>query len=311
MKPLNTIIIITYNQEDLISRSLDSIICQREFVYEIIVSDDCSTDKTWEVILEYQKKYPNIIRPFRNSTNLGIFGNIEGTWSKVSGDVIWFLAGDDTYCNGLFEEANKLIEKHKIDFINEAITMYFDYKTISPSGKEIIFRNNLIEHFNPISLKIRQLICTRTTGFSRKVLEKFHPVRKDIGLAADGLMDIQIQIYSNKNYYAPFIGSCYYSSIGISVQTNADSSLKSYILSLKQLKKDIKDLSKDDKQWLDYLQRQLLYKNAPSLQNYLSYFKYFILIIRKYYGWLFFKREIKTILKDTIKLLIPGIETQG
>ena len=100
MKPRHTIIVITFNQEGLIGRALDSILNQKEFIYEIIIFDDCSTDKTWMVIQEYKNKYPSIIKPFRNPINLGIFGNIESTWAKASGDIIWYLSGDDEFCNG-------------------------------------------------------------------------------------------------------------------------------------------------------------------------------------------------------------------
>lgn len=303
-KPRHSVIIITYNQEYLISRALDSLLCQNEFIYEIVIADDCSPDNTWEVLLDYQKKHPGLIKPYRNPVNLGIFGNIESTWTKANGDIIWYLAGDDTYCNGVFEEANKLIEKHRIDFINDEYTLYFDYKVNTPSGKETIRRNNLIERYNPVSLKIRQLICNRTIGISRKVYEQFYSVKKDIGIMTDGLQDIQVQFFSKKSFYSPFIGSIYYSDIGISSITKREVSIKSYILSLEQLKYDIKPLLKEDKNWLNYLQCQLSFKLNPSFKNYLPYFRLFIKIIQKYYGWFFLKREINSIMKDTIKLLI-------
>lgn len=303
MKPLHTIIIITYNQENLIVRALESILCQKEFVYEIVISDDCSTDKTWEVIQEYQKTYPDIIKPFRNPVNLGIFGNIESTYDKTNGEIIWFLSGDDEFCNGLFEEANKLIDKHDIDLSNDAITLYFDYMAISPQGKETIYRNCLVEKYNPISLKIRQLICNRTVGFSKNVFNNFYPVPKDIGIMADGLIDIQVQLFSDRNYYSSFVGSKYYSSIGVSIATKRDAVLKSYILSLEQLKTDIKNLSRSDLVWLIYLQKHLEFSLTSSNKNYLSYLKYFIRIIRKYYGWSFLIREFKRFIINTLKVL--------
>jgi glycosyltransferase involved in cell wall biosynthesis len=304
VKPRHSVIIFTYNQDILLARALDSILCQKEYVYEIIVCDDCSTDNTWDLIQEYQKKYPSIIKPFSSIVNQGIFENIENSWSKVEGEIVWYLAGDDEYCIGLFEEANRLIEKHNIDFINEAFTLYFDFKLIDPNGNETIFRNNLVEHYNAISLKIRQLIYNRTTGFSKKVLEQFHPVRKDIGIYADALLDIQIQLFSDNNYYSRFVGSIYYTGIGMASRANEETLMKSLILSQQQLQYDILNLTKDDKHWLNYRQRKCLYLLNPSLHNYLSYLKIFILMIQKYYGWSFIKREITYILKDTARLVL-------
>lgn len=61
-----SVLVISHNQAHLIGRCLDSILSQKLNVdYEIVISDDASTDATWEVILDYQKKYPNIIKPFQ------------------------------------------------------------------------------------------------------------------------------------------------------------------------------------------------------------------------------------------------------
>lgn len=302
MQPKHSIIVISYNQAKIIGRALDSLLGQKEFLYEIIISDDCSTDNTWAVVNEYKKKFPDIIKPFRNHQNLGIFGNIESTWPKVSGDIIWYLAGDDTYCQGLFKEANKLVEINRINVKEDSFSLYFDYKTISPFGKEKIRKNNLIKKYNPVSLKLRQLICNRTVGFSRNVLAKFYPVRKDIGINADGLQDIQVQLFSKKNYYSSFVGSTYYTNIGISSTTDLESYIKSYILSLEQLKSDIKPLLKEDKYWLSYLQKKLSFKLNPSFKNYLSYINLFFYVIQKFYGFSFIKQESYDLGKNTIKL---------
>ena len=182
--------------------------------------------------------------------------------------------------------------------------MYFEYKTINPDGKEKVYKNKLVEKYNPISLKIRQLICNRTTGVSRKVFEKYYMVRKDIGIMADGLIDIQTQIFSDKNYYFPFIGSVYYSGIGISSVTKIEGSIKSYILSLEQLKKELNNISKEDMFWLDYLQSQLTFELTPNIMHFISYLKYYSKIIQEYYGFNFIIRETKNINRDLIKSII-------
>jgi glycosyltransferase involved in cell wall biosynthesis len=303
MKPKHSVIIITYNQQELIGRALESVLCQKEFLHEIVISDDCSTDRNWDVIRDYECKYPYLIKAYRHPVNLGIFGNIESTWIKPTGDLIWYLSGDDEFCNGLFEEANKLIESRKVDFINDAVTLYFDYKAITPDGKESIFRNKLIEQYNPFSLKIRQLISNRTTGLSIKVLEQFYPVRKDIGIYADSLIDIQTQIFSKKNYYCPFVASIYYTSIGISSITKNDLLTKSAIQTLEQIKSDFKNISQSDKYWLNYKQTQHLFSYSPSFKNYLTYLKLFLVVINSYFGWPFIIREIKCITKVTVSLI--------
>ena len=51
--------IITYNHEPYIAKALDSVLMQRtNFEYEIVVGEDCSTDRTRDILLEYQRRNP-------------------------------------------------------------------------------------------------------------------------------------------------------------------------------------------------------------------------------------------------------------
>lgn len=62
---------ITYNHEKYIAEALDSFIMQKtSFNYEILIHDDASTDKTAEIIREYEKKYPDLIKPIYQKENL-------------------------------------------------------------------------------------------------------------------------------------------------------------------------------------------------------------------------------------------------
>lgn len=59
MKPLVSIICITYNQAEYLSSCLDSIFSQQvDFQVELIIHDDASTDSTTEIISQYIKKCP-------------------------------------------------------------------------------------------------------------------------------------------------------------------------------------------------------------------------------------------------------------
>lgn len=61
-----SVIIITHNQKNLFCRCIESVLSQvLPFDYEIVVSDDASTDGTWEVIQGYVKNYPSIVKAFQ------------------------------------------------------------------------------------------------------------------------------------------------------------------------------------------------------------------------------------------------------
>lgn len=283
-RPKHSVIIISYNQEKVIGRALDSVLCQKEFLYEIIVCDDYSTDNTWNVIKAYQIKNMGIIKPFRNEKNLGIFGNIESTWSKPSGDIIWYLAGDDEFSPELFINANQVIAKNKIDYDYGLFTIYFDWKKVDPRGKEKTYSNKLITKYNPVSLVIRHAIYNRTTGVSKGVVKKFYPVRKDIGISADGLIDIQTQLFSENNYYCPYVGSVYYTEIGIGSKTSEIDRLKSYLCLFNEYHSILKNISKKDENWIMFQKHKTMFFLNKNINNFYYYILYFIKSCEPKYG---------------------------
>lgn len=70
MEPLLTLICITYNHEAYIRRTLDSFLMQKtDFPFEILVHDDASTDKTADIVREYEARYPELIRGIYQKEN--------------------------------------------------------------------------------------------------------------------------------------------------------------------------------------------------------------------------------------------------
>lgn len=94
--PKVSIIVVTFNQEDTISRTLESILCQKcNFNYEIIIGEDASQDHTRNICLEYQKKYPDIIRLMPKQSNKGLLDNYMDCLLACRGVYIADCAGDD------------------------------------------------------------------------------------------------------------------------------------------------------------------------------------------------------------------------
>jgi glycosyltransferase involved in cell wall biosynthesis len=99
MKSLNykvSVCIITYNHKDYIRECIDGVISQIiDSKYEIVIGDDCSTDGTSEICVEYAAKYPELIRFVRRNTNLGMVGNWIATIKDCQGNYIAPCEGDD------------------------------------------------------------------------------------------------------------------------------------------------------------------------------------------------------------------------
>lgn len=265
--PKISVLIICYKQEELIKRAICSLLSQKEYIYEICVSDDCSPDRTWEVLQEYEKQYPGLFKLHRNGANVGIFKNIEHTWIMPTGDIIYQLSGDDECGEKWFKIVIDYICNNKIDYKNELFCIYGDYQAIYPNGDSFISRNNLIlTKHNPLSLAIRKLICSRSVCYSIKVLNRFINVSEGRSYAVESAQDWQIQIMSEHNYYIPKVGNIYHTGIGVSTGKNRNGLKIEPSTPMecvdRVLKKKSYILSKKDKNLMNYYHKRALYKNC-------------------------------------------------
>jgi len=91
-----SVAMVTYNHEKFIAKALDSVLMQRtNFDYEIVIGEDCSTDNTRAILLDYQKKYPGKFRLLLHEKNLGMHRNGAQTLDACTGEYIAMLDGDD------------------------------------------------------------------------------------------------------------------------------------------------------------------------------------------------------------------------
>jgi glycosyltransferase involved in cell wall biosynthesis len=93
-----SVLIITYNQECFIAQAIESALMQRtNFDYEIVIGEDCSTDDTRRIVVDYQKRYPDKIRLLLPERNLGLLGkiNLIQTLQACHGQYVAILEGDD------------------------------------------------------------------------------------------------------------------------------------------------------------------------------------------------------------------------
>lgn len=91
-----SVLITTYNQKNFISDALESAVNQIcDFPFEVVVGEDCSTDGTREIVQEYAKRFPNLIRPLFSNPRLGPNRNFARTFQECSGEFIAVLDGDD------------------------------------------------------------------------------------------------------------------------------------------------------------------------------------------------------------------------
>lgn len=283
-----SILIITYNQQDVIGRAIESALVQKKYgLKEIVICDDNSTDSNWEIISEYVNKYPNIIRAYRNIPNLGIYPNCEKVISlRGDADLYYLLSGDDSLNDGWFKTIQEFIIYNNLDINEKAISIASDWKNIRPDGTEIINNTGGIVSIddNYFSMSLRGL-ANRSIMVNKIVLNKFKPVETNQGIClAETLFDRQTFIYSEKIYYCPYIGTIYHSGIGISTKMNT----REYIMERKTAYEkclNIYDLEKKDR----YLILSFIYKQEllldPTLSNFFRYIYNKIRGLKLRYGY--------------------------
>jgi len=113
--PLVSVHMVTYNHGAFIVMAIESVLNQKtDFDFELVIGDDYSTDETRTIIKEYSFKYPEIIKAFLNSENLGLGGrnNSIKTLKACKGKYIAILEGDDYW-----KDANKL--QKQVDFMEQ------------------------------------------------------------------------------------------------------------------------------------------------------------------------------------------------
>ncbi|WP_330565271.1 glycosyltransferase [Pseudomonas yamanorum] len=107
-----SVMVPVYNAERYIRECLDSLFSQDYEDFEVVVSDDASSDGTQQILQEYADKYSNMIL-FLNQKNLGITDNCDQIFKACSGDYIALFAGDDVMLPGKLRFQVEYMQQHQ------------------------------------------------------------------------------------------------------------------------------------------------------------------------------------------------------
>ena len=113
-----SVALCSYNGEKYIHQQIDSILNQTHRPSEIVVCDDGSTDRTPEILAEYQKQYPEIFRIHFNEINLRSVKNFEKAISLCSKAIIFLSDQDDIWAENKAEKIVSFLDNHaEIDVV--------------------------------------------------------------------------------------------------------------------------------------------------------------------------------------------------
>lgn len=126
-----SVIIYVYNHEKYISECIDSILQQTLQPAEIVICDDHSTDKSWQIIKDYENKHADLIKAFRHKKNMGMQYNANFGVCVSNEELFSSLGGDDYW---LPEKLQKEWEKLKDN--PSAKIAYSNVITVDAQGKK-------------------------------------------------------------------------------------------------------------------------------------------------------------------------------
>ena len=98
--PLVSIAMLAYHHEKFVAQAIESVVGQQcSFPFELIIGEDCSPDRTREIVLDYQRRYPHLIRVLISDRNVGMQANAERCGIATRGRYGAACEGDDYWCD--------------------------------------------------------------------------------------------------------------------------------------------------------------------------------------------------------------------
>lgn len=108
--PRVSVILLSYNHEKYIERSINSILSQTYDDLEVVIVDDCSTDSSWEIIQKYSEQ-DSRVKPYRNAKNQ-YCGVIESAMPRARGELIAIAHSDDAWAPTKLEKQVAYLDEH-------------------------------------------------------------------------------------------------------------------------------------------------------------------------------------------------------
>lgn len=188
-----SVVVLTYNQEQYIRQTLDSILMQQvDEPVEIIIGDDHSSDATSDICRNYQKQYPDKIRYFYNTPNLGLVANFIAMLKQCRGDYCALCDGDDYWIT-----ADKL--QRQVDIMRQ----HKDCVLVH-THRHLLVNNQVVEQ-NPLALGYAQepknllhfcFVNVPTVFFRLNIVRDFLPEYERLSLLQDWRMqDYPLWLY--------------------------------------------------------------------------------------------------------------------
>ena len=172
------ILMATYNGEKYLKEQIESILNQTYTNFRLIISDDCSTDRTRDIIKEFENKDNRIISYFQKQ-NLGYVKNFEFLLTKVENEIYMLSDQDDVWNDTKVEHTYSKLKECDADIVFTDLEVVNEkLETIYPSFNDFMLLSRKIKKYgNDYKMQYLYNCVTGCTLMSKKkFLDKILPI---------------------------------------------------------------------------------------------------------------------------------------
>ncbi|MCI5149054.1 MAG: glycosyltransferase family 2 protein [Candidatus Electrothrix sp. MAN1_4] len=168
-----SIAMATYNGAQYLQEQLDSFLAQTRHPDELVVYDDCSSDRTVTILETFRKQAPFAVHIYRNEINIGYIKNFEKAISSCKGDIIFLSDQDDGWFPEKLYTMTEHFEKHPDHYVLLADMMLTD-ANLHPTPY------TQLENILSLGNKPEAFVTGCGTAIRREWLELALPIPSDI-----------------------------------------------------------------------------------------------------------------------------------
>ena len=191
--PLMSIIMVCKNSEDLIAKSISSVLDQKLKNFELIIQDALSSDRTLEIITQFNDKRIKLV----SESDAGIYDGLNKAIKRSSGEVVGILHSDDTYdSQDVLSLVWSAFELEKVDLV------YGDLKYINARGD--IVRNWVAGDFSALGCKLGWMPPHPAVFYRRSALLQHGLFDLSFSISSDYEMMLKLFYWKKvSNFYLP------------------------------------------------------------------------------------------------------------
>jgi len=181
-RPLVTFALFAYNQEKYIRQAVEGALSQTYEPMEIILSDDCSSDRTYTIMKEmvetYSGRHSIVLR--RNKRNIGLAAHFNEVIKHSMGEIIIIAAGDDISFSSRTDDSVRIFSKHP-----DVTAVLLSADVINQNGEVVGFENISRDEYGERTQTLQDLTSWQhatfgaTRAIRKEVVVKFGPLQDE------------------------------------------------------------------------------------------------------------------------------------